>query len=82
MISIQREGDDAFGHIEKLLQITNELTSTLSAVALRSFVETAKTDHLVYKQEIYRVFLGLSDKKSDDFASHTACHLGKWYYRG
>lgn len=82
MTSIQREGDDAFGHIEKLLQITNELTTTLSAVALRSFVETAKTDHLVYKQEIYRVFLGLSDKKSDDFASHTTCRLGKWYYEG
>jgi hypothetical protein len=26
--------------------------------------------------------MGLSDKTADDFASHTACRLGKWYYEG
>jgi hypothetical protein len=58
------------------------MSGTIAAVALRSFVETAKFDHLVYKFEIYKVFLGVSGKKVEDFASHTACRLGKWYYEG
>ncbi|MDK9724193.1 MAG: CZB domain-containing protein [Sterolibacteriaceae bacterium MAG5] len=58
------------------------MTQTIAATALRSFVETAKKDHLVFKMEIYRVFLGTSDKGPDDFASHTGCRLGKWYYEG
>ncbi|MEW5787093.1 MAG: CZB domain-containing protein [Pseudomonadota bacterium] len=55
---------------------------TIAAGALRSFVETAKIDHLVFKLEIYKVFMGLSDKGPDDFASHTHCRLGRWYYEG
>jgi predicted nucleic acid-binding Zn-ribbon protein len=82
MAAIQQEGDSAFTSIDGLVQISSHMTSTLAATALRSFVETAKTDHLVYKQEIYRVFLGTSAKGPDDFASHTACRLGKWYYEG
>jgi chromosome segregation ATPase len=82
MTIIQQEGLSAFNNIEDLLKISQHLTSTLAATALRSFVETAKTDHLVFKQEIYRVFLGTSDKGGDDFSSHTGCRLGKWYYEG
>jgi predicted nucleic acid-binding Zn-ribbon protein len=82
LASIQQEGDAAVTNIDDLLQLGERLTSTLAATALRSFVETAKTDHLVFKQEIYRVFLGLSDKGAGDFASHTGCRLGKWYYEG
>lgn len=78
----QQESEAAFSDIEHLLNISRQFTGTLGATALRSFVETAKTDHLVFKQEIYRVFLGLSDKGADDFSSHTACRLGKWYYSG
>ncbi|WGV98992.1 CZB domain-containing protein [Vibrio sp. YMD68] len=26
--------------------------------------------------------LGTSDKSPDDFADHTMCRLGKWYYEG
>ena len=50
--------------------------------ALRSFVELAKVDHLLFKFEIYRVVMGISGKGENDFAAHTACRLGKWYYEG
>lgn len=80
--TIHQEGQSAFESIDGLLNISQHLTTTLASTALRSFVETAKTDHLVYKQEIYRVFLGVSEKGADDFAVHTACRLGKWYYEG
>jgi predicted nucleic acid-binding Zn-ribbon protein len=82
MATIRQDGEEAFASIDGLLGISRHMTKTVAATALRSFVETAKEDHLVFKMEIYRVFLGVSDKGPDDFASHTACRLGKWYYEG
>jgi predicted nucleic acid-binding Zn-ribbon protein len=82
MTAMRADGENAFSGIGQLLEMTQHMTKTIAASALRSFVETAKKDHLVYKMEIYRVFLGLSDKGPDDFASHTGCRLGKWYYEG
>ena len=46
------------------------------------FVEVAKTDHLVYKFNIYQVVMGNSNMTADDFADHTTCRLGKWYFHG
>nr|WP_126447406.1 methyl-accepting chemotaxis protein [Sulfuricystis multivorans] len=82
MAAIHQNGEEAFASIDGLLEISQSMTQTIAATALRSFIETAKKDHLVYKMEIYLVFLGMSDKNADDFASHTACRLGKWYYEG
>jgi hypothetical protein len=82
MSRIRADGDEAFNSIDGLLGISRHMTRTIAATALRSFVETAKKDHLVFKMEIYRVFLGVSDKGPEDFASHTVCRLGKWYYDG
>ena len=82
MATIAQESTSAFANIDSLSQTSQNLTNKLAATALRSFVETAKTDHLVFKQEIYRVFLGVSDKNPGDFASHKSCRLGKWYYEG
>ncbi|MCE5180630.1 MAG: CZB domain-containing protein [Betaproteobacteria bacterium] len=58
------------------------MKNAIAASALRSFVETAKVDHLIFKFEIYKVFMGLSARTPSDFASHTSCRLGKWYYEG
>ena len=79
---ILQEGENAFSNISHLMQVSKHMTQTIADTALRSFIETAKTDHLVFKQEIYRVFLGVSDKGPENFSSHTACRLGKWYYDG
>jgi len=65
-----------------LLELANQMEGTISAAALRSFVEVAKIDHILYKFEIYKVFMGISERRADSFASHTACRLGKWYYEG
>lgn len=82
MDTIRQEGENAFANINDLMQVSKHMTHTIAATALRSFIETAKTDHLVFKQEIYRVFLGVSDAEQEKFSSHTACRLGKWYYEG
>lgn len=77
-----RDGTEATNGMQGMMQLTRAMTNTIAGTALRSFVETAKLDHLVYKFEIYKVFFGLSPKQEGDFASHTGCRLGKWYYQG
>ena len=80
--AMRSDGESAFASIDRLVGISGHMTNTIAATALRSFVETAKKDHLVFKMEIYRVFLGVSEKMPEDFSSHTSCRLGKWYYEG
>ncbi|MGB8517529.1 MAG: methyl-accepting chemotaxis protein, partial [Gallionella sp.] len=65
-------------NMKHLLTLSNQMEGTISAAALRSFVEVAKIDHILYKFEIYKVFMGISNRAADSFASHTNCRLGKW----
>jgi len=80
--AISANGERAHLGMRDLMNSSSAMVGTIAASALRSFVETAKVDHLVFKMEVYKVFLGQSDKKEGDFASHTGCRLGKWYYEG
>jgi archaellum component FlaC len=64
------------------LDLAQKMENAISTSALRTFVELAKLDHLIFKFEIYKVFFGLSDKAANDLAAHTGCRLGKWYYEG
>jgi len=78
----QQDGQHAYLGMKALMDSSDQMIGTIAASALRSFVETAKVDHLVFKMDIYKVFLGLSDKTETEFAGHTHCRLGKWYYEG
>ena len=77
-----QEGYAATQGMKALFDLSHQMEGTISAAALRSFVEVAKIDHLVYKFEIYKVFMCLSKKSQSDFADHTHCRLGQWYYVG
>jgi hypothetical protein len=89
-IEITPEQAMAFSHdairadtaMNELLAIAEGNRATIRFRALRSFVEVAKIDHLIFKMEIYKVLMGLSEKKPENFASHHECRLGKWYYEG
>ena len=69
-------------NMKHLLDLSHTMEGTISAAALRSFVEVAKIDHILYKFEIYKVFMNISERKADSFSSHTGCRLGKWYFEG
>jgi predicted nucleic acid-binding Zn-ribbon protein len=69
-------------NMKHLLDLSQNMEGTISASSLRSFVEVAKIDHILYKFEIYKVFMGISESTEDSFSSHTACRLGKWYFEG
>ena len=75
-------GMEARQSMRNLETLAREMKDVISGSALRSFVEVTKIDHLLYKFEVYRVAMGLSDKEEKDFASHQHCRLGKWYYEG
>ncbi|MDR2614702.1 MAG: CZB domain-containing protein [Candidatus Accumulibacter sp.] len=49
---------------------------------MRCFCELAKVDHLIFKFRVYQVLFGSSHESESDFATHTGCRLGRWYYKG
>ena len=76
------EVGDVMNSMRQVLELSHLMEGTISAAALRSFVEVAKIDHILYKFEIYKVFMGISERRADSFTSHTECRLGKWYFQG
>lgn len=76
------QGSEASSGIEEITGLSKKMEFAIASAALNAFTELAKIDHLIFKFEIYKVFMGISDKQPEDFASHTACRLGKWYYEG
>ncbi len=76
------DGNEAAQRIGGIIESSHQTEKAIAVSALRSFTELAKMDHLVFKFEIYRVFFGSSTKTAGDFADHTTCRLGKWYYEG
>lgn len=83
-LSAKYERDAGLAHSKMLgLQAVSEQARVaIRGTALRTFVELAKLDHLIFKKEVYKVLMGVSDKSGSDFASHMNCRLGKWYYEG
>lgn len=79
---LDEEGRDAREKIEKLINETHKMEGVIAAGALRGFVNAVKVDHMVFKSNVYKVFMGLSDMKPEDVVDHHNCRLGKWYYEG
>lgn len=76
------DGNQAATSMRKLLDLSASMEKAVAASSLRSFCELAKVDHLIFKFLVYKTLLGLSTEQVGDFASHTDCRLGKWYYDG
>lgn len=89
MSGLARQADD-FGNegaaaregIEAFIDLSKNLETTIAVAALSTFTELAKMDHLVFKFDIYKVFMGVSGKTAEQFSSHKTCRLGCWYYEG
>ena len=81
-VDFGQQGSLAAEHIEDVVLLAKKIERSVAGSGLRGFAELAKIDHLVYKFEIYKVILGISEKKPEDFASNKTCRLGRWYYEG
>jgi len=55
------------------------MKASIVGVTDRSFIQTLKLDHIVWKGEVYEVALGRSQKSADSFVDHKQCRLGQWY---
>ena len=83
----QAEGYRQTGHsvataIRKLVQDSEAMANVIAAGTNTSFMEVVKLDHIVFKLDIYKVFIGYHDLQADQVSSHRHCRLGKWYYEG
>lgn len=83
---IQNSNNQLSGGVESLnddyssiISCCNSMVGTINTASLRTFVQTVKLDHIVWKGDVYAVASGISNKSIDDFADHTMCRLGKWY---
>jgi hypothetical protein len=68
--------------VDELLLMSKEMYTIVGRSCNDSFIQTVKLDHVVWKFGVYKLFLGLSTQSIGDFADHTQCRLGKWYYQG
>lgn len=80
--SFSRQGEAATESLHELLNLSHKMEGAIAASALRSFVELAKVDHLIFKFDVYKIFMGLSQKVGAELSTHTQCRLGQWYYEG
>ncbi len=79
LAKVGRQSAEGLGAVLELVQ---RMEGTIATGALRSFVELAKTDHVIWKFEVYKVIMGISERAPEEFADHTQCRLGAWYYQG
>jgi len=52
----------------------------VDSISNKIFVNLAKLDHVIYKNNLYQLLFG--DSNSFKPSEHTACRLGKWYDSG
>lgn len=65
-----------------LVDMSKDMYQLITHSTDNTFIQTVKMDHIIWKADVYKVIAGLSDKEVSDFAKHTMCRLGKWYYEG
>jgi len=67
---------------QQIVELSRNMYSVITESTSDAFIQTIIMDHIVWKQEVYKVVWGLSEKSAGDFADHSICRLGKWYYDG
>ncbi|MEJ2423693.1 MAG: methyl-accepting chemotaxis protein [Candidatus Thiodiazotropha sp.] len=80
--SFDQQVKDSIEKINKQFEISKTMEKTIASTSLRTFIELAKLDHLIFKFSIYKTYIGQSDLTPDTLATHTNCRLGQWYYQG
>lgn len=70
------------GTAQRIVSLSERMLQVIANSTSDAFIQTVKMDHVVWKTDVYQVIFGLSHKTIDEFADHTMCRLGKWYYQG
>jgi methyl-accepting chemotaxis protein len=66
--------------LDEMVVLGEHMSKLIEGIALSSFCEAVKLDHLLFKLTVYqRLFL---QDGNTQLSSHTACRLGQWYQSG
>lgn len=65
-------------HFNEIVVSCNKMKGVISDSSLKTFIQTVKLDHIVWKADVYAVLFGNSQKNPQDFSDHKSCRLGKW----
>jgi methyl-accepting chemotaxis protein len=63
---------------ESMVTHCDSMKNTIEDGSLRTFIQTVKLDHVVWKTDVYAVICGESDKQASELADHMSCRLGQW----
>ena len=78
----QQSGIETADQVQALVKMSEQMVNTISMAASTSFMEVVKLDHVVFKLDVYKTFIGYHTLTADTLSTHTQCRLGKWYYEG
>lgn len=66
-------------HYSAIVSCCGSMKDAISDTTNRTFIQTVKLDHIVWKADVYAVLQGQSNKDISDFSDHSSCRLGQWY---
>lgn len=79
-IEISTSSDQIQSIVNDLLSKSQHMQKVIDHASARSFLDTVKLDHTIWKNEIYRHIEQSSHQYKPN--SHTECRLGRWYFEG
>lgn len=79
---IVEKTEELISNFKILSDAAYEMEHVIQRSCDASFVQTVKLDHIVWKAEIYRMIMDISDRDANEMADHHSCRLGQWYYQG
>ncbi|MGJ8680118.1 methyl-accepting chemotaxis protein [Paraglaciecola sp.] len=56
------------------------MKDSITTAVDRTFIQTIKLDHVVFKGDVYELVLSNSNQSADSLSDHRSCRFGKWYY--
>jgi methyl-accepting chemotaxis protein len=68
--------------IKKLVNDSEAMANVIATGTNTSFLEVVKLDHMVFKLDIYKAFIGCHTLNPEQLSGHRNCRLGKWYFEG
>ncbi|HGS4682822.1 TPA: methyl-accepting chemotaxis protein [Vibrio parahaemolyticus] len=66
--------------VNEVVVKSEHMKRVIHFASTRSFLDTVKLDHAIWKNNVYRLLQ--SGSFGETVNSHSECRLGQWYYRG
>lgn len=80
--NMDQQADTINTVISEVVSLSTSMSDIITGSTAGSFIELIKMDHVMYKLDVYKVFLGVSIIGENDLKAHDECRLGHWYYEG